>query len=179
MIKIMQADSLQEYQELLENAQKRDAEYQRMAKDSEERILELIEANQSLQSQLLSKDKLISKYELELKSAAALGHQMTKVELSADVEHVAGRQHADESRVAKLTEISAKISKINEQFERRIGYVINNEFHVKTNVIKKAIAVAKAKLETDRANKLSNELALKVSEVELLKDEVSKVWLSI
>lgn len=146
-----------------------------MAREHESRILQLTEANLKLRSELLSKDKLISKFESELKSAAPSEHQMVKVELSAEPVPVVCITRAGRPQVDKLTEISAKLSKMNEQFERRMSYINNQEFHIKTSVIKKAIAMARAKIEAERADRLSSELVRKVGELDHLKDEIFKL----
>ena len=109
-----------------------------MIRENEDRILNLTEANQKLQTQISSKDDLISKYEAKLKNVEqhSSDNKMIHVELSDKSLPPFEQNNVEKSRMEKLCDISLRLSKMNEQFERKMDYLNNEEFHIKTSLIK-------------------------------------------
>ena len=61
---------------------------------------------------------------------------MIWVELSSESVSPIVPNNDKESRMKKLWDILDRLSKMNEQFKRRSSLIFNEEFHIKTSIIK-------------------------------------------
>jgi chromosome segregation ATPase len=152
-----------------------------MLKQNHAKIVQLTEDHNHVVTQLQHKDSLLQEFEKKFRS------------LKEDViQHEVDRQakHAQEGGIEKefahkndntgtLDGISKRLKAITKNLSQRMNYIQKGEFYIKTSVIKKAIAMVKAKQEIEHSKSLMKQLKQNEVEIKALKEQIGKVWIII
>jgi chromosome segregation ATPase len=157
-----------------------------MLKENEAKIIELTEQNQKFVTQLMHKDELLKEFEDKFKQLQQDVRQH-EIEVNQNVGNADGfqtsgqrdqknsQQPLSSEGMQNLDVISERLKKVYANLNHRLAYIQKDEFYLKINVIKKAIAMAKAKQEIQKSTELTNTLSSKSEEINDLKQKLEKV----
>lgn len=160
---------MKEYETMLNNAQKRDREYQRMLNDNEEQIKQLLEENRKYEEELSEKNTLISNYQKKLKQQVSQNDPLTPIggapspsfrmnphSGSGQVTNVNYVNQPREQQKAKdLHNLADRISKLTENLDTKLQRVAQYDFNIKISKIKNARLAGKLKLEQEKVADLT------------------------